>query len=78
MTDDNSAVNNEYEELDVQRTSYSNSDDLSSSYMSVTISMAGKIFIGLMIFSLVISLCFLVFSYTPYGRTFLRNLELTF
>jgi hypothetical protein len=80
MSDENTALNTEYEELEVQRTTptYSNSEDLSSSYMSVEISLFGKVFISLMVASFILSLCLLIFSYTPYGRTFLRGLEISF
>jgi hypothetical protein len=81
MSDDNTAVNNEYEELEVQRETTSvssSSEEFSSTYIAVEISLFGKIFIGLMVLSFLAALTLLVFSYTPFGVEFLRNFDFTF
>lgn len=80
MSDDNTAINTEYEELEVQRSNNPlyDGDEIESSYMTVKISLFGRVFIGLMICSFIFSLLFLMFSYTSYGRTFLRGLDLSF
>ncbi len=80
MSDDNATIKKEYEELEVQRDSYSSvsSEEFSSTYVSVEISLFGKIFIGFMITSFLFAITLLVFSYTPYGVDFLRGFDFTF
>ena len=80
MSDDNAALKTEYQEIESQRSAplSSASDDFSSTYISVHISLFGKTFIAMMAVSFVLAISFLIFSYTSYGRVFLRELRLTF
>ena len=82
MSDENSAKNIQYLEMDEQRSlsdssgGNSESNDLYGSYLSKNITIFGKLFIGFMCVSFVSSILFLVFSYTPYGAEFLRGLQI--
>ncbi len=81
MAKGSDAKNIQYLEVDQQRLHASNngvngSSDLYGSYLSKNISIFGKLFIGFMICIFVFSFIFLVFSYTPYGVDFLRDMKI--
>lgn len=80
MAKGSDAKNIQYLEVDQRYLSQSNglngSGDIDGSYLSKNISIFGKIFIGFMICIFVFSFIFLVFSYTPYGIDFLREMKI--
>ncbi len=84
MSDENSAKNIQYLEIDEQRSLSGHDDykgessDLYGGYLSKNISIFGKVFIGFMCLTFISSILFLVFSYTPFGAEFLRNLKINF
>ncbi|WP_372655900.1 hypothetical protein [Halobacteriovorax sp.] len=81
MANGSDAKNIQYLEVDQQRLHSpgnlaNGSGDLDGSYLSKNISIFGKIFIGFMICIFIVSFVFLVFSYTPYGVDFLREMKI--
>ncbi|WP_127716136.1 hypothetical protein [Halobacteriovorax sp. HLS] len=70
----------QYEELETQRetTSAQQYQDSGSNYMNAEISWFGKLVIASMAITFILSLSFLIYSYTSYGRDTLRSLKIDF
>lgn len=70
----------EYEELEVQRSAEppatNHANEIYGTYLNKEISLFGKAFLGLMFLCFALSFAVLIFSYTPWGISFLREFKI--
>jgi len=78
--DGDSGGGGEYEELEVQRSfeplDPQDTRDLDGAYLTKEVGLFGKIVMIFMLLSFALSFAFLIFSYTPWGIDFLRELKI--